>query len=192
MKARVAVILILAAAIGCGVRERASAAADRAAEAVEDRARKALLASEERNFAATLERTKELSVRATSVVLYEIANEFDEDFAKVKAGPSIAGYPIRRKLMLTSESARPLIATLVTRSSYFPAGDGWTCIFEPHHVLQLTSSAEVETIVICVKCGDVDFHFGDRVAGGKSVLPAANATVERQIKALGGRIAPAA
>ncbi|MEA2326165.1 MAG: hypothetical protein QOE68_1124 [Thermoanaerobaculia bacterium] len=174
MKATTTLILgsLIASLVGCRVTERA---AESAKTVYQD--------SEERQLKRTLQQTHELGARATTVVLYEVANEFDDDFATFKSKPRIAGYPIRSEHRLNRLGVHDLIETLSDRSSYFPPNHGWACLFEPHHVLQLQGGADTETIVICVHCGDIDFHINKTVIG-KSVQPKANALIEAQLKSL--------
>jgi hypothetical protein len=177
---KVITTLILASFIaslaGCRVAERA---ADTALTSVQSLYQN----SEERQLKRTLKQTRELARRATTVVLYEVANEFDEDFAAFQSKPRIAGYPIRSEHRLSRLAVRDLTETLCDRSSYFPPNNGWTCIFEPHHVLQLQGGADTESIVICVHCGDIDFHLNKSVTG-RSVQAKANALIEAQLKSL--------
>ena len=55
--------------------------------------------------------------------------------------------------------------------------------FNTHHVLLLQGGADTETIVICVHCGDIDFHLNSSEVT-KSVQPKANALIETQLKSL--------
>jgi len=170
------VACLIVGTVGCRVAERAAGTALTSVRNVDED-------SKERQLKRTLNQTRELATRATTVVLYEVANEFDDDFAAFKSKPRIAGYPIRSEHRLNRLAVHDLIETLSDRSSYFPPNDGWTCIFEPHHVLQLQGGADRETIVICVHCGDIDFHI-KKLVTGKSVQPKANAVIEAQLKSL--------
>jgi hypothetical protein len=161
---------------GCRLAERAADTALESAKAVYQD-------SEERQLRRALEQTRELGTRATTVVLYEVANEFDEDFASLKSNPRVAGYPIRRKRALNRQDVRGLIELLTSRPSYLPPNDNWTCIFAPHHVLQLQGGADTEVIVICVKCGDVDFHF-HRSVTAKGLQSTSNDAIAAQLKSL--------
>jgi hypothetical protein len=98
-----------------------------------------------------------------------VANPADDDFEHWKRLPAIAGYPIKHKWQL--EASQPLLDIITARTSYFEAGNGWTCLFEPHHVLELRSGAKRATIVICLTCGDVEFRMGGVAVITKSVRP---------------------
>lgn len=154
---------------------RESATAETATMAAEERVRQQELARDEQQFVATLQRTKALAAeRTATLILYEIANPFDPNYEALKGRERIAQYPILRTIRPPKPMAVELVAKLTDRGSYFPPGEIWTCLFEPHHVLVVGAGSERITAVICVKCGDVDFIVGDRSIGVHSLTPAAN------------------
>jgi hypothetical protein len=122
------------------------------------------LADDEKVFVATLAEFASLRERATAITLYEVVNEFDQGYSAVKDKPHVAGYPIARKLNLTIESSAPLVSELTDRATYFPPGTAWSCIFEPHHVLEVAAGDKRAVAVICLKCGDIEY-----IMDGKSI-----------------------
>lgn len=155
--------------------------------AAEERARQQELARDEQRFIATLRRTKTLAEHGAPSVLYEVANPFDSNYDASKGRARVAQYPILRTIHPPEEKAAALIATLTDRSSYFPPGQIWTCLFEPHHVLVLGAGRERITAVVCIKCGDVDWIAGGQSIGVHSLTPEANRSL---IELLDGRRAP--
>lgn len=114
-------------------------------------------------------KTREAMASAKSFVIYEVANEFDEDYARFRGKPRILQYPIRRKKTLRREIAAPLVAKLTAPDTYM-RNDQWSCIFEPHHVIEMPRM----TLVVCVACGDVEFVVDGKKIDHASVLPAPN------------------
>lgn len=131
-----------------------------------------------------LTQTSRLARTADTFVLYDVGNEFDADFAALKGKPLIAGYPVKRKFALTRTEVAPLLTQLTARKSYFAPGVGLTCLFEPHHVLEIRSSNRSELVVICVKCGDVQFLANGKEEMLKSLLPAPNDSIARLLAKL--------
>lgn len=151
----------------------AETAADRAAIA-EDRGRRDALAQDEKQLVAALALTRAVARNAQNVELFEVGNQFDADFAAIKENEQASGYPIRRKVAVSREVAAPLLETLTHRSTYFEPGNGWTCIFEPHHVLRVQSDGQTVNVVICLECGDISFVAEEKQVILKSVRPDAN------------------
>jgi hypothetical protein len=167
----VALVVTLAA---CRQQGRENTAAARAKFEAEDRAYQQELSRDEQQFVATLNRTKALAHRGVTLALYEVANPFDSNYEALSSRDQVSRYPIVRTIHLPKQITAELIAKLTDRSSYFPPGQTWTCLFEPHHVLVFGTGSERITAVVCVKCGDVDFIVGDRSIGVHSLTPAAN------------------
>lgn len=166
---------------------RLERAAEDAGGAAAERARSVLLAREEKQLQAVLRKLRDVAARSRSVTIYDIANQFDENYAHIEAGAKLKvfGYPVLRHTSRTTKEAAPLIAILTDRKSYFPSGDGWTCMFEPHHILRVAAGDQVMTVIICIHCGDVTIYDGDTSVSGASVLPAANTELTRILGALG-------
>jgi hypothetical protein len=165
--------LVLLLALACGRRETAASV-----EPAPDPAQQALAAKEEKEVRAVLARLRDAAAKAQAITLFRVAQPLDENYAAIeKSAPTnVQGYPVLQQLSLTKEQAAPLVQLLASRDSYFPPGEGWTCIFEPHHVLQLASREETITAVICVECGDVQFFTGgENAAASKSVYANVNA-----------------
>lgn len=129
-------------------------------------------AQEEARLNHALETTMATLRAARTIALYEVANQFDADFQQVSENEKVAGYPIRRKRELSATEAAPLVQVLTARSTYFEAGNGWMCIFEPHHVLRVVSAERTIDVVICLQCGDVAFVENGKQIILKSVRPA--------------------
>ena len=161
-------ILIALAVVGCrGSDGSLAQQAGGASREEQDSQRES--AADEKQFVATLSEFASLRERATAVTLYEVANQFDEGYANLKSNPQIGGYPITRKVHLTRETSLPLVMQLTNRSTYFPAGEAWSCLFEPHHVLELTAGDERALAVICLLCGDVEFIMKGKSIGTHSI-----------------------
>lgn len=157
----------------CRERSLPAESVQTSAALAEDRERRDELAKEEKQLVDALARTRAASQNARRVELFEVGNEFDKDFAEIKENEKVAGYPIRRKVAVSGEVVAPLISTLTDRSTYFEPGNGWMCIFEPHHVLRVESPDQVLNVVICLKCGDISFVANEKHLILKSVQPAA-------------------
>ena len=141
----------------------------------------------ESELRSVLEQLRVTSSHPRVVKVYTIANGFDSDFARVRASTHdrVAGYPVRQQVMISSDRIRPLIALLVDRKTYFPPDDGWTCMFEPHHVVEMISAKQEKvTLVICVQCGDVEIIFGTTSRGTRSILPQAGGELSRILDTL--------
>jgi len=185
-------VLVATLLFGCGAKERASETVDQLSAAAEERVRAELNAREERQLISSFDHLRSSLTSTNSIVLYEVSNEFDSDYSALKGKPSIAGYPIRRQRQITSKDAGPLVATLTTRRAYFPPGDGWTCIFEPHHVLEIKGATKRVSAVICLKCGDVQFLVDGNVVVLKGVRPEAQGELTQGVNALLPVAVPAA
>jgi hypothetical protein len=152
----------------CGDAE--SSTAEQQAEAArQEREHQRTLEIDEREFAASLHRFESIHSQASAVTLYEISNPFDAGYATLQSKPRVAGYPILRGEKLSRESSLPLVKVLASRSTYFPPGQDWSCIFEPHHVLELTSGDHHALAVICLKCGDIQFFIDGKPIGTHSM-----------------------
>jgi len=123
----------------------------------------------ERELVTSLQRFESIHSEATAVTLYEISNEFDAGYANLQSNPRVAGYPITRSEKLSKDSSLPLVKVLASRSTYFPPGQEWSCIFEPHHVLELTSGGNHALAVICLKCGDIEYVINGKSIGTRSM-----------------------
>jgi hypothetical protein len=168
---------------------RAEHAVEDVARAAEERARSLIIKRDEQQLHAALLKLREITARARSATVYHVANELDEDYATIAAQASrtIASYPVRSHVSVTPSQTSALVRILTERKTYFPAGDGWTCVFQPHHILEVVSEKEKATIVICIGCGDVAFIFDDDDSiGMRSVLPPANAELTRLLVELPG------
>jgi hypothetical protein len=167
-------LLVLSLLTACRERDLPAEAADDRAAIAEDRARRVALAEDEQQLVAALALTRAVARDATKVELFVIGNEYDADFAAIQGNEKAAGYPIRRKVAVSAAVAAPLIETLTDRSTYFEPGNGWTCIFEPHHVLRVQSDGQTVNVVICLECGDVSFVAQEKQLILKSVRPDPN------------------
>lgn len=129
------------------------------------------------------------AANARTATVFHVANEFDPDYRTlVSTGPKTeSGYPVRREVTVPIHHLHPLLDVLSARTTYFPPGDAWTCIFEPRHVLRV-GSGEAVTVVICVHCGDVEFIVEGSSIGTRSVVPAANGQLETLLRSLIGPI----
>lgn len=166
-----------------GACKRAERAAEEAARVTEETATAVFNARAEKELSAAFSKLQGVAGRADVATLYRIANQFDADYAAVAAQGrgKIAGYPVRNQMPVTREAAQSLVTVLTDRKTYFPPGDGWTCMFEPHDVLSLTAGNEAVAVVICTQCGDVDFFVGGKRMAGHSVLAGPNAKLSRML-----------
>ena len=174
--------LLLLAVVACERAEPIARATDDG-----DRARALLLERDEKEVIATLAAVREVAAKAQSVELYRVAQPFDADYQQIRktAKQTIAGYPVLKQVSLSRAEAAPLIHLLAARETYFPPGQAWTCIFEPHHVLVLAADGKTVTIVICVECGDIQFFTGgEEAAAMKSVRPEANGQLSKLLDSL--------
>jgi hypothetical protein len=58
-------------------------------------------------------------------------------------------------------------------------------MFEPHHVVEITDSdGKKAAVVICLKCGEVEFFFGPQPSGAWSVLEGPNTELARILSEL--------
>ena len=146
---------------------------DSAPAPADDHAQEPAIAQDEKSLRDAFEKTQRAASAATTITLYEVANAFDKDFASLEANPHVEKYPVRKRVVLSRAAAAPLVATLTTRANYFPPGDGWTCLFDPHHVLELHGASTIR-VVICIHCGDVQFREGNTTLAMHSVLQNAN------------------
>jgi len=170
--------------LGCRDRDPAADAGATARVSAEDRALSIELAQEEKQLLDALEVTRAAARDPRTVELFEVGNQFDPDFEQIRANQKVAGYPIRRRRAISAEDATPLLQVLTTRSTYFEPGNGWMCIFEPHHVLRVVSGHQAVDVVICLKCGDVSHAANDRRLILKSIRPEANRKLASTIEAL--------
>ncbi len=111
----------------------------------------------ERAFAGTLDDLKDFE-HATKVTLYRIANPMEPDFSNYQGRPKAAGYPILATKSVSPMLARQLVRDLRDRKHFFEPGNGWTCLWEPGFVVELTRGTHTSKITICLKCGDVAFE----------------------------------
>ncbi len=168
MRTIVLVTLALLLLTSCGDAE--NGAAGPGAELVrQEQEHQRELEAGEREFVTSLQRFESIHSAATAVTLYEISNEFDAGYSTLQANPRMAGYPITRRERLSKDSSRPLVKVLASRSTYFPPGQEWSCIFEPHHVLELTSRGNHALAVICLKCGDIEYIINGKSIGTRSI-----------------------
>ena len=118
--------------------------------------------------------------RPHSVAVFHIANEIDADYETVTAAvrETVAGYPVRNRIAMTPETAAELVSLIADRRTYM--SDRLDCTFIPHHVLQVTAGSETVTVVICLKCGDVEFE----KIGTRNVDPNANARLAQLLNAM--------
>jgi len=182
----IAIALAMAAILPAACR-RAENAAEQAALAAEDRERTVLLERDEKELQNAMTAVRNAAaVQRTEATLYHVANEFDGDYAAIAAQrkETVAGYPIRRQIRVTGKQLAPLAEMLTKRNTFFPAGDAWACIFEPHHVLKLRTGNSDILAVICIKCGDFEFSVAGDSIGTRSVTPAANAELARVLNDL--------
>lgn len=172
-------VLILLALLGCSrVEEFADTAPERDQEAAVDQ--------DEKQLQTVLTTVRDAGSRAESITLYRVANELDAGYERIArtAKHKVVEYPVLEQVSLTREQAAPLVQLLSSRDAYLSPGDVWTCIFQPHHILQLAAGGTVVTLVICVECGDVQFWSAGDVETFKSVRPEANALLERLLAGL--------
>ncbi|HYO79428.1 MAG TPA: hypothetical protein VE010_23380 [Thermoanaerobaculia bacterium] len=177
-----ALILVIAATacrqVENGV-ERVMIGAVEAAQAV------ALKRGEQQLQAAFVD-LQRVAAQPGTATLYHVAHELDPDYHAVAARTDqrVAGYPVRRRVAVTRNQIATLVSVLTRRDTYFAPGDAWSCIFEPHHVLQVSSGRENVLVVICVQCGDVEFVPDGSSIGTRSVLPPANARMQPELDQL--------
>jgi hypothetical protein len=183
---RVSAFVLIVAVTAAGACKRAERAAEEAAQAAAAQAQSILTNRDEKQLQAALRKLQEVAAHGDSAVVYTIANQFDVDYSRIatQTDQRIAGYPIRKRFVMTKQQASSIVEVLTERKTYFPAGDGWTCMFEPRHILQIAASNDKVTVVICVKCGDVEFILGEDSIGTRSVLPPANAGLSRILNEL--------
>jgi hypothetical protein len=172
---------------------RAERAAEETARAAEEQARSVLIKRDEEQLSAAFRKLQDVAARAEVTTLYRVANEFDPDYAAVNTPrrARIAGYPIRHQIAVTRREAQSLVSLLTDRKTYFPPGDGWTCIFEPHDVLSVAAGRERITVVVCTQCGDVQFIVGEQSIGTHSVMPGHDTELSRILKGMFSRSRPA-
>jgi hypothetical protein len=175
-------LFALLLAVGCRPSERAAKNDIDTPSAAKDGPNEQEVANDEALFLRTLQGMRSVGSNATELTIYEVANEFDSDYAKFKDHPKAAGYPIRRQSKLSAPKARPLLDSLTNRAAYLPAGEAWSCLFEPHHVLEASVGKQRMTFIICVKCGDVEHVVGTESIGTHSLTPAGNAEVDTLLK----------
>src|SRR5687767_7458924 len=123
--------MVVAAAVAIAatvfvLRARDEASAERAAQMAADRARAALLSEDERQFQETLRRARRALVSPSSVTIYRVSNQFDEDYDRYQSNAKVAGYPVRAKASLTKADVEAVTTLLTKRETYFPAGESWT------------------------------------------------------------------
>lgn len=103
--------------------------------------------------------------KPTNVRFFRIVNSFDVSPAEYAAlqseKPRIAGYPVIAEVQGTASQARAIGEVLLRKESYLKPGDAWMCIFEPHHIAQITNGSESVNAIICFKCGDVELRLPD-------------------------------
>ena len=172
-------LLAVAAVAAVALRKHLESAAEARAQALADEARAVLLKRDDHQLQEAFATTRAVLAEATATTLYHVANEFDEDYTGLAKRPRVAGYPVRQRTVLSRPDAQRLVTLLTTRSTYFPAGDGWSCIFEPRHVFQLTSPRASITVVICIHCGDIEFVIGKDSIGTRSIYPKPNDELSR-------------
>lgn len=172
-------LLAVATVAAVVFRKRLEFAAETSAQAVADEARAVLLKRDDQQLQEAFATTRAALAEASAITLYHVANEFDEDYAGLGKRPRVAGYPVRQRMALSRHDAQRLVTLLTTRSTYFPAGEAWSCIFEPRHVFQLTSARASITVVICIHCGDVEFVIGRDSIGTRSIYPKPNDELSR-------------
>jgi hypothetical protein len=176
-----------------GACHRAERAAEETARVAEEQARAVLIDRDEKQLSAAFRKLQDVAARADATTLYRVANQFDEDYAAVATSGrrKVAGYPIRHQVEVTRREAQSLVAVLTDRKTYFPPGDGWTCIFEPHDVLSVAAGKEMVTVVVCTQCGDVELIVGGESIGTHSVLPGKDAEISRMLKDMLSESTPA-
>lgn len=145
------------------------AAEQEAKLARQEREHQRAVEADERELVTTLRKFESIHSQATTVTLHEVSNPFDSGYASLRTKPRVAGYPIIRSEKLSKESSLPLVKVLANRSTYFPPGQEWSCIFEPHHVLELTSGDNRALAVICLKCGDIEHIINSKSIGTHSM-----------------------
>lgn len=128
----------------------------------------------------------------TSVRFFRIVNSFDvsaSEYAALKAGkPDMAGYPVTAEVQGTPEQARALGQMLLRQESYLKPGDAWMCIFEPHHIAQLSKGKETVNVIICFKCGEIELRLpGETTAGSTQGLGAEG---EKRLYEIVGKVFP--
>jgi hypothetical protein len=164
----------------CQQENRHSLVQDPVAAVRQGREERAAGERDEREFQDVLLKARAVGESTQSVELATVTNQFDEGYDKIKGRRrEVAGYPILAEGTISRGERTLLLRKLTERSSYFPPGEGWTCLFEPHHVLQITTSRERITVVICVHCGDVEFLVNDKSIGTHSLTSSANSEIER-------------
>jgi hypothetical protein len=152
-------------------------AAERAGAELEDRARAVLIARQESELATSFAEALAISHEATAARIFLISNEFDDRYKADRDKPKIDGYPILFSAPLPDDQASELVRKVSNRSTYLAPGEAWTCMFEPHHVVQLDSPRGQLTLVICLKCSEVKFVFGNRSAGIHDMNPDGTAAI---------------
>lgn len=178
-------VLLLAVMLALACRQERGAKNDvDVPPAANDSAYEQEVARDEAQFSQTLQDMRSLSSNETEFTMYEVANEFDSDYAKFKDREKAAGYPIRREVTLSASRTRLLLESLTTRATYFPAGEAWSCLFEPHHVLVGENGKQRMTFIICIKCGDVEHVVGTKSIGTHSMTPAGNSEIATLLRAL--------
>jgi hypothetical protein len=111
------------------------------------------------------ERVAAVLRKPTSVRFFRIVNSFDvspPEYAALRSEKTrIAGYPVIAEVQGTSGQARAIGEVLLRKESYLKPGQAWMCIFEPHHIAQITNGSESVNVIICFKCGDVELRLPD-------------------------------
>ncbi|HEU4886947.1 MAG TPA: hypothetical protein VFV49_03605 [Thermoanaerobaculia bacterium] len=106
----------------------------------------------------------------TNVRFLRIVNSFDvpaSEYAALKsAKPDLAGYPVTAEVQGTPEQARALGQALLRRGSYLGPTTSWMCIFEPHHIAQLSKGKDAVNVIICFKCGEIELRLPGETTEG--------------------------
>lgn len=116
-----------------------------------------LLRREEAEIVSGLRNAGAAMATACAANLYGVLSPFRSGATnKVREDATIAGLTITSRTRLNSRERKAFVAELVRRSNYLPAGDEWTCLFEPAFVIEFETDSGAITAAICLKCGEVE------------------------------------
>jgi hypothetical protein len=82
--------------------------------------------------------------------------------------PRVQDFAILKSQPVTNPAERQNIVDALRKSTGGEFGP-WACVFEPHHALTLRSAAASSDIVICFRCGEINWR--DRRGKNESGVP---------------------
>jgi hypothetical protein len=100
----------------------------------------------------------EMIVReASAVTVYRMGPEnYGSDGQPLKIrGPEIDGYPILERREV-SDATRAELSNVLSSPGFYKV-DSSMCVLEPGWAVEFARGAESVTILVCFKCGDVEF-----------------------------------